>query len=146
MGHYLQGRFKPINPKKYAGDVNNIIFRSGWEFQLMTKFDTLDSVLTWNSEGLVIPYRSPLDGRVHRYFPDFLIKVKDRAGVVKTWLLEVKPHAQTQLRETNRNTRKFLVEAATYAVNQAKWKAADEFCKDQGWTFQVITEKHHSFL
>jgi hypothetical protein len=112
----------------------------------MKQFDTSESVVLWNSEGIVVPYRSPLDGEVHRYFPDFLIKVKDRGGVVKTWMIEVKPHGQTQLRGTKRNTRKFLSEVATFAVNQAKWAAADEFCKDQGWTFQVITEKHHSFL
>lgn len=146
MKKYYQGRYKPENPKKYAGDVNEIIYRSGWELQLMTKFDRSDSVILWNSEGLVVPYRSPLDGEMHRYFPDFLIKVKDRGGKVKTWLIEVKPHGQTQLRSTNRNTRKFLHEAATFAVNQAKWAAAEEFCKDQGWTFQVITEKNHLFL
>lgn len=146
MSKYHQGRYKPLNPQKYAGDVKNIIYRSGWEYQLMQKFDTLDSVLTWNSEGLVIPYRSPLDGKIHRYFPDFLIKVKDQKGLIKTWLLEVKPHAQTHLRSTNRNTRKFLNEVATYSTNMAKWAAAEEFCKDQGWEFQVITEKHHSFI
>jgi hypothetical protein len=146
VSKYQQGRYRPENPKKYAGNPNDIIYRSGWELQLMKQFDTSESVVLWNSEGIVVPYRSPLDGEMHRYFPDFLIKVKDRGGVVKTWMIEVKPHGQTQLRGTKRNTRKFLSEVATFAVNQAKWAAADEFCKDQGWTFQVITEKHHSFL
>lgn len=112
----------------------------------MRKFDTTETVVYWNSEGLVIPYLSPIDGKRHRYFPDFLIKVRSKDGNVRVWLLEVKPHAQTTLRNTKRNTRKFINEAATYLVNQAKWEAAEEFCKDQGWTFQVITEKNHSFL
>jgi hypothetical protein len=112
----------------------------------MLKFDTSESVIYWNSEGLVIPYRSPVDGRMHRYFPDFLIKVRYKDRSEKVWLIEVKPHAQTTLRSTKRNTRKFLSEAATYVVNQAKWHAAEEFCLDKGWTFQVITEKNHLFL
>ena len=145
MKKYYQGRYTPENPKKYAGNVNQIIYRSGWELQVMVKFDRTDSVILWNSEGLAIPYRSPLDGEVHRYFPDFLIKVREKSGAIKTYLIEVKPHAQTQLRAQKRNTRKFITEVATYAVNRAKWAAAEEFCKDQGWTFQVITEKDQSF-
>lgn len=146
MKKYYQGHYKPKNPKKYAGDINEIIYRSGWELQLMAKFDQSDSVVLWNSEGLVVPYRSPLDGEMHRYFPDFLIKVRYKDGTFKTWLLEVKPSNQTTLRGTNRHTRKFLNEAATFVVNQAKWAAAEAFCKDQGWTFQVVTEKNHLFL
>jgi hypothetical protein len=29
----------------------------------------------------------------------------------------------------------------TYAVNQAKWKAAKEFCSDHMWEFIILTEK-----
>jgi hypothetical protein len=141
MPRYYQGRFTPVNPQKYAGNVNDIVYRSGWERQMMVKFDTEPSVILWNSEGVVVPYQSPADGRMHRYFVDFLIRVKDRNGVQRTYLLEVKPHAQTVLRAPRRQTRKFLAEVETYAVNQAKWNAAEAFCKDQGWTFQVITEK-----
>jgi hypothetical protein len=143
---YHQGRYTPENPQKYAGNVNEIVYRSGWELQVMIKLDRTPSVVLWNSEGLAIPYLSPVDGRMHRYFPDMLIRVKDRQGKLKTYLLEIKPHAQTQLRTPKRQTKKFLTEVATYAVNKAKWEAAQEFCKDQGWEFQVITEKDHSFL
>jgi hypothetical protein len=65
---------------------------------------------------------------------------------MKTWLLEVKPHNQTELRNVNRKTRKYITEVATFATNQAKWAAAEEFCKDQGWTFQVVTEKTFTFV
>jgi hypothetical protein len=145
MKKYYQGFYKPENPQKYAGDLKQIVYRSGWELQVMIKLDRTESVILWNSEGIAIPYLSPLDGKTHRYFPDFIVKVKDRQGVVKTHLIEIKPHSQTQLRTSNRNTRKFLSEVATFAVNQAKWKAAEAFCKDQGWEFQVITEKDNSF-
>ncbi len=146
MRRYYQGRYKPENPKKYAGNLNEIVYRSGWELQMMIKFDRSESVVLWNSEGLAIPYRSPLDGELHRYFPDFTIQVQDRKGVSKTYLLEIKPHGQTELRTPKRHTRKFLAEVATYAVNRAKWAAAEVFCKDQGWTFQVITERDTSFV
>ena len=145
MTNYHQGRYKPENPQKYAGNVNQIIYRSSWELQVMIKFDRTDSVILWNSEGLAIPYLSPLDGEIHRYFPDFLIKVREKTGVEKTYLIEIKPHSQTHLRTQKRNTRKFLNEVATYSINRAKWAAADLFCKEQGWTFKVITEKDESF-
>lgn len=142
---YHQGKYTPENPKKYAGNINDIVYRSGWELQMMIELDRNPSVILWNSEGLAIPYRSPLDGEMHRYFPDMLIKVRDKKGKEQTFLIEVKPHAQTQIRTQKRQTRKFLSEVATYAVNRAKWAAAEEFCKDQGWQFKVVTEKDHAF-
>ena len=110
MKKYHQGRFTPVNPKKYAGNVNDIVYRSGWERQLMIKFDTSPSVILWNSEGVVVPYRSPVDGEVHRYFVDFIIKVQSRDKTVKTWLIEVKPYAQTIPPTNRKRTRKFLNE------------------------------------
>lgn len=143
---YYQGKFTPRYPEKYAGDVKNIIYRSGWELQMMTRFDITPAVVLWNSEGLAIPYVSPVDGRQHRYFPDFLIKVQGKDGKSKTYLIEVKPHAQTELRTPKKQTKKFLSEVVTFATNKAKWHAAQEFCKDQGWEFRILTEKDHSFI
>jgi hypothetical protein len=34
-----------------------------------------------------------------------------------------------------------MYEALEYAKNQAKWKAAKDFCADRKWEFQVMTEK-----
>lgn len=28
----------------------------------------------------------------------------------------------------------------TWGVNEAKWKAAEEYCKDRGWKFIIMTE------
>jgi hypothetical protein len=142
MKHYHQGRYTPEHPEKYAGNPKDIVYRSSWELKVMVSLDRNPSVILWNSEGLAIPYRSPLDEKIHRYFPDLLVKVKNKDGRLHTILIEIKPHAQTELRTTKRNTRKFLNEAATYVVNRAKWAAAEEFCKDQGWEFKVLTEKH----
>lgn len=134
------GKFKPKNPQKYKGNPNNIIYRSTWEVRVMKYLDSNPSVLWWASEELHIKYMSPIDKRVHRYFPDFIARIKKADGTTTTYMLEIKPESQTKLRKTNRNTRKFLKEAATYMVNQAKWHAATEFCKDHGWEFKVLTE------
>lgn len=137
-----KGYYKPINPKKYTGDPTNIIYRSSWERMCMVYFDTNPNVLEWGSEEVVIPYKSPIDGRYHRYFPDFLIKVKTNKGTTDTILIEVKPYAQTQPPKTrSRKTKKFINEVKTYGINMGKWNAAKDFCRDRKWKFQILTEK-----
>ena len=136
-----RGRFTPTHPDKYAGDVNNIVWRSLWERRFMRFCDDTPGVLKWSSEELVIPYVSPVDGRMHRYFPDFLIEVKTVNGN-RTFLIEVKPKKQSVAPCQKRKTRKYLQEAMTFAVNQAKWEAAATFCLTKQWTFLVLTEEH----
>lgn len=135
-----KGRFIPKNPKKYNGDPNHIIYRSSWEVRVMKYLDENPNVIWWASEELPIPYRSPIDNRVHRYFPDFIVKVRRKDGLVMTYILEVKPESQTKMPVQKRRTKKFLQEAATYAINQEKWRAADIFCKEHGWQFKILTE------
>jgi hypothetical protein len=137
------GRFTPKNPQKYVGDANNIIYRSSWECKVMSWLDRNDSIVSWASEELIIPYISPIDGRKHRYFPDFLVKIKTRDGLLKTMILEVKPKKQTQRPEQRKRvTKQYINEVTTWGVNQAKWKAATEFCLDRGWEFKLLTEEH----
>lgn len=136
------GRYTPQNPQKYKGDPNNIIWRSTWEVQVMKWLDLADNVVWWSSEELPIRYYNPIDNKIHRYFPDFIVKVKKKDGKVMTYVIEVKPEYQTKQPERKRKTQKFINESVTYIVNQSKWKAATEFCKDHGWEFKVITEKH----
>jgi hypothetical protein len=136
-----KGRFTPKNPKKYAGDSSNIIYRSLWELKVMKYLDENSNVIYWASEELVIPYVSPVDNRVHRYFPDFIIKVLNKEGKEMTMVIEVKPEKQTRPPTQKRKTKQFLQEAITYAINEAKWKAAELFCLEKGWQFKIITEK-----
>ena len=77
-----KGKYKVKNPSKYVGAVDNVVYRSSWERRFMVYADTNPNVVKWNSEGLVIPYVSPVDGKVHRYFPDFWIEVKDEKGKI----------------------------------------------------------------
>lgn len=142
-GKYHQGYFRPKNPEKYKGDVRNIIYRSSWELEFMKWCDRNTNVLYYGSEEFCIPYRSPVDGRIHRYFPDFIIKVKEQTGDIKTYVIEVKPKKQTkEPKKPARATKRYISEVKTYAVNTAKWKAADEWCKDRLIEFKIITEDH----
>jgi hypothetical protein len=136
-----KGQFKPNNPKKYNGDANNIIYRSTWEVRVMKWLDEHPSVIWWASEEIHIPYKSPLDNKMHRYFPDFITKMKQKDGSVMTYIIEVKPFNQTKQPVQKNRTKKYLREAATYLVNQEKWKAADIFCQEHGWKFMIMTEK-----
>lgn len=137
------GQFKPKNPQKYIGDPTNIVYRSSWEVKVMDWLDRNPDILSWASEELIIPYRSPVDSKIHRYFPDFLVKMRTREGKLKTMLLEVKPKKQTQEPEQRKRiTKQYINEVTTYGVNQAKWKAATEYCSDRGWEFMLITEDH----
>lgn len=137
-----KGWFKPKNPQKYKGDATNIVFRSSWEHRVMKWFDEHPQVEWWGSEELAIPYMSPVDNKKHRYFPDFIAKIRQKDGKVMTYIIEVKPEVQTKMPTQTRKTKRFLQEVATYAVNQEKWRAADIFCQEHGWKFLIMTEKH----
>jgi hypothetical protein len=137
------GTFKPRNPQKYIGDHTKIIYRSTWEARVMNWLDKNPSILSWASEEVIIPYRSPVDGRVHRYFPDFVVKSQGRDGSTKTMMIEVKPKKQTMEPEKKKRvTKQYINEVVTWGVNQAKWKAATEYCLDRGWQFMLMTEDH----
>lgn len=136
-----KGRFKPKNPKKYRGDPTNIIYRSLWELRVMKYLDDNPSILEWSSEELVIPYICPTDNRPHRYFPDFVVRVATKEGGIQTMVLEVKPKKETREPvKKKRVTKQYITEVMTWGKNQAKWKAAEEYCADRGWIFKLITE------
>ena len=136
------GKYRPLNRKKYKGDPTNIIYRSLWELKFMKYCDSNENVLEWGSEEIVIPYISPLDNRVHRYFPDFYVRVRSKTGRIEKLIIEIKPLKQTAPpKKQSRRTKKYITEVTTYAVNEAKWAAAKEYCKDRQWQFKILTEK-----
>lgn len=137
-----QGYFKPQNPKKYKGDPTNIIYRSGWELKLMLELDNDSSVLSWGSEEIIIPYRSPVDNKIHRYFVDFIVTKINSEGKKETSLIEIKPLKETvPPQPKDKPNKRYLTEVVKWGVNDAKWKAAREYCKDKGWKFLIFTEK-----
>ncbi len=141
MGQSIKSIYKPSHPEKYLGNSSNIICRSSWERQFCRYCDVNPNIVKWASEEFSIPYISPVDGRPHRYYPDFLIEVKEKSGKLKKYVIEIKPKKQTLPPvKKKRVTKGFILEAKTYAVNQAKWKAAVDFCKDNLIEFKIITE------
>ena len=140
-----KGFFKPQNPQKYKGDPTKIIYRSWWEFKVMSKLDLSEDVEWWQSEELPIPYRNPAKGRISRYFVDFVVKYKNG----NTELIEVKPYKETippRQKTDKRSDRRWKKEAITYGINQAKWMAARELCKQRNWRFTLLTEKEAPWL
>lgn len=136
-----KGKYKPSYPEKYNGDPTNIIYRSLWERKFCVYCDLNENILSWSSEEKAIPYRSPIDGKIHRYFPDFLIKVKESNGSIKKYMIEIKPKKQTTPPiKPQRQTKKYISEVYEYAKNQSKWEAAREWCADRGYEFKIITE------
>ena len=135
--------WKPRHPEKYAGNVTNITTRSSWEIKFLNWCDRSSNVLEYSSEEVVVPYRSPVDMRLHRYYTDAKIKVRTSTGEIKTYLVEIKPSNQcVPPVKPKKQTRRYITECATFMVNQAKWDAADRWAKDRGWEFIVLTEKH----
>ena len=136
-----KGRYQPNNPLKYKGNFRNIIYRSLWELKFMKYCDSNQNILEWGSEEIVVPYRSPIDNRYHRYFPDFYIKVRESTGKIKKYIIEVKPQKQCiEPKVQKKKTRSYVYQVCEYAKNQAKWKAAEEYCMDRGLEFKVLTE------
>lgn len=128
-------RFNPKNISKYVGDASKINCRSLWERNVCKFCDDNINIKKWTFEEIAIPYLSPLDQKIHNYFPDFLIEFEQN-GKLNTWMLEVKPKKQTFLKENASKKEKI-----TWIINQAKWKAAQAYCQKHGMEFKVITEK-----
>ncbi len=139
---YRQGKYRPQNPEKYNGDPTNIVYRSSYELKFMQYCDLTESVNGWKSEEFWIPYRSPIDNKIHRYFPDFFVKYKDKNGNNRHLVVEIKPQKDLKMPETNpkRKTKSWVYRVQTWARNQAKWNAAKEWCKDRDVEFRIFTE------
>lgn len=134
-------KYKTQNPSKYIGNPTNIICRSLWERRVCKYLDENVNVIRWGSEELAIPYYSPVDKKMHRYYPDFIAEIKSPDGSVRTYVIEVKPKKQTKAPEKKKKqTKSYIRECMTFAVNEAKWKSANEVCEQKGWNFIILTE------
>ena len=135
-------KWKPKHPEKYKGNPTEIWARSSWEIVFFNWCDNNSSIIEWSSEELIIPYRCGTDQKIHRYFPDAVIKVKDQNNNIKTYIVEIKPFNQTLPPVSGkRKSKQYLIESMTFIKNQSKWNAAKQYCKDRGYEFKIITEK-----
>lgn len=142
-----KGRYTPKNPEKYVGDPTKIKYLSLWERNCMKAFDDNPNILLWSAptggREFAIKYRSPIDGEIHRYLPDFLIKLQTKSGDIKRILVEVKPLAQCnppKLPKSGRKTKQYCAKRDTWYVNKAKWDAAKAWCERNGYVFKIMTE------
>jgi len=135
MSRFAQGKFTPKNPQKYIG-LKNPTYRSSWEWHFMRFCDTNESVHQWACEAIKIPYKNPLTGRHSIYVPDFFIQYVDAKNKINVELIEIKPQNQAVLEDVGRSK----VRQAQYIQNQAKWSAANAYCRQQGIRFRIITE------
>jgi hypothetical protein len=140
--NYVQGIYKPKNPKKYIGSTP--VYRSMMELKAFRYLDNNPNVLSWSSESVVVPYESPTDGKLHRYFVDLVAKLQSKDGTIKKLLIEVKPEKQTKppIESKNKKQKTLIYEKYQWAVNQAKWNAARAWCKTKGYIFIILNEKH----
>jgi len=150
-GKTKQGTYIPINQNKWiiteSFDMKEpgIKYRSSWELKFFQFMDFNDNITKANSEGMVIPYNNPVTGKVSKYYMDAMMETKD--GTI--WLIEIKPKKETQPpkppRKNAKNPQKaqqaYIKAIETFAINQAKWEAAEKLCKEKGWKFKIITEK-----
>jgi len=136
---YRQGIFRPRNASKCKSQ--SCVYRSSLELHYMRWLDTNPNIVSWGSEGVVIPYIKPTDGKLHRYFIDFNFTIIDKQGNPHKFLVEIKP--ERQCRPPIKGRQKpitLLREQLAYATNQAKWEAATQWATKNGYKFQVVTE------
>tara|TARA_Y100001972_G_C7596199_1_gene298770 strand:- start:113 stop:547 length:435 start_codon:yes stop_codon:yes gene_type:complete len=137
-----KGKYKPKNPEKYDGDPTKIVYRSLWERRFMVYCDENKYILSWGSETVVVPYKSPVDNKVHRYYVDFIVTSINKNGYKETTLIEIKPKKQCKPPEKKtRVSRSYINEVRRWGVNSAKWKYARDYAENRGWKFKILTEE-----
>ena len=138
---YRQGTYRPVDGSKFKGKKHPR-YLSSWELKFFKWCDRNPHVIQWSSESVCLPYVSPVDGKMHRYFVDNTVHIRE-GNKIQKYLIEIKPHKQTQAPTTHGNKKQstILYETATFAVNQAKWNSAKEWCNNNGYVFQIVTEK-----
>jgi hypothetical protein len=139
---FIQGIYNLINKEKYIGNTDPA-YRSLLERKFFYYFDTNPNVTAWASESIVVPYYNDVDHKVHKYYVDLVAAIKDSKGEIKKYLIEVKPHTQTQppVPSDKKKSSTVLYENLMYHQNQCKWKAASEYAVKKGMQFIILTEK-----
>jgi hypothetical protein len=155
-------RYNLINPEKYYSTGRDLVCKSGWEYKFFHVMDFNPAVLNWGYECIKIPYQNPVTGRPSIYYPDIFCKLKNSDGNERYVLIEIKPAKFTTLPKKPKappaglesaraikyqkrlNTYKSAI--ADYAINCAKWEAAEKWCQAHGVLWQIVSEKNTTGL
>jgi hypothetical protein len=140
------GRYLLKNPKKYMGVGTNPIYKSGHECRMMAWFDTNEKVIKWGYEIINIPYFFPVDSKIHKYSIDFYSEVINNQGVIKKYLTEIKSDGDLEIPKkpsnpTTQNMKRYKNKMIIHIRNTCKWKAAEQFCKQAGITWQLLSTR-----
>jgi hypothetical protein len=155
---YYQGEYVPVNKDKCINCTNSKLkipfYRSSWELKFMRWLDKRIDVLEWGSECQMIDYYSDQDNKMHTYFPDFYMKVKDKDNEIVKYMIEVKPKSQSPKldennnvkypslpkNKTNKNLSRWSEKTAILHRNNEKWAAAKHYCSTHAMIFKVLNE------
>tara|TARA_R110000744_G_scaffold10369_4_gene32287 strand:+ start:1943 stop:2392 length:450 start_codon:yes stop_codon:yes gene_type:complete len=139
--NFKQGRFTPTDRSKFIGK-GDPIYRSSYELKFMNWCDHNPNVIEWGSENVVVPYVHPIDGKVHRYYIDNYVRIREGKNI-QTYLIEIKPAKQVgkPVKTPRKQKKTFLKECTTWAINQRKWEYARRYCASKSYKFIILTEK-----
>lgn len=145
VSSWKQGKYDVKNPDKYKGTLP-IVYRSSWEHRVFYFLDHNQSIVEWASESIVIPYKCQLDNKMHRYFVDVNFIVNDKYGNQKRYLIEIKPFDQTippktPKKKTAKAMQRYNQAVLAFQKNQDKWTYAKAWAKNNGYIFDIWTEK-----
>lgn len=139
---WKQGFFSPNHPEKYQG-THPIVYRSGLELAVMRFFDDNSNIIRWGSESVIIPYQCQTDGKMHKYFTDFVVEVATKNGDTHKYIIEVKPYKQTIPPTTSgkKKQKTIITEQFNWVKNCSKWDSAKKWCQKNNYKFSILTEK-----
>jgi hypothetical protein len=139
---YYKGIYEVQNKEKFIGE-KKLIYKSSWECRCMYFLDHNPNIIRWSYEAIEIPYYSPITRNFHRYYPDFYVELKDKSGMLKKFIFEVKPEKQTKSPKPLKNrkiSKSHIYDAHEFVKNQCKWQATKLYCEKLGYEFKLITE------
>ena len=135
MSKTSQDWFTPKNTEKYVGNKKPR-YRSSWELNIMMMLDSNPNILKWASESMQIPYYDPIKQRNTFYVPDFFVQYMNKNNKIINEIWEIKPAKFQLLEKVGKNKHNQV----QYIKNQAKWQAAQVYCKQHGIVFRVLNE------
>ena len=137
---FKSGKYIPNNEEKFG--ENAYIYRTSYELQLFKWCDSNPNILKVGYEKIVIPYICKTDNRLHKYYLDFFIIMKEKDKNV-VYLIEVKPYRQTipPVPSNRKKKTTILTENLNWLKNTSKWTSAKQYCQSKGYRWCILTEK-----
>lgn len=144
---FIQGKIAVAtlkNRDRYRGQNKIIEFKSSMELSFVRYLDAHPHIHWWNYEETIIPYKNPIDHRMHKYFPDFRMNYTTARGTVQEAIVEIKPLYELAEKPALSEKNPMKVNeaiVAEHAINRAKWSACRTYCERNNIKFIFLTEK-----